>query len=132
MDGTVDRAVGDMKIIIAGSRTITDRSLVDEAMRDCGWTPTLILSGGAEGVDKLGEEWAKDHGIPVRVYPARWSELGRKAGPVRNAQMAKDADRLVAIWDCRSRGTRDMIKRARFLGLPSFTLKLIVDPSGCS
>jgi hypothetical protein len=43
--------------------------------------------------------------------------LGRKAGPLRNQEMAEEADALIAIWDGQSAGTRSMIEEAHKLGL---------------
>ena len=57
-------------------------------------------------------------------YPADWNTLGRKAGHVRNIEMAKNADALVACWDGVSRGTEDMIKIARSEGLAVFVINI--------
>lgn len=93
---------GKMRTTIAGSRTITDYTQVEEAMhqaRVSGITPTVVLSGTARGVDRLGEQWAAEHGIPVERYPADWGAHGRQAGCLRNIKMANEAEALVAVWD---------------------------------
>lgn len=105
-----------MRTIIAGSRGITDPTLVDEAVRECGWWPTVVISGTARGVDRLGEQWAEGQAIPVERFPADWKH-GRAAGPIRNATMADTADALIAIWNGQSPGTRNMIHEARVRGL---------------
>lgn len=113
-----------MKVIIAGSRRITDPHLVAWAMDraiEHGLVVTEVVSGKEpHGVDRLGELWADAHGVPVRPFPARWEEFGprgsparRRAGPARNEEMACYAEALVALPDIESRGTRDMIQRAR-------------------
>ena len=51
-------------------------------------------------------------------YVVNWENDGKAAGPIRNAQMAAHADALVAFWDGRSHGTRDMIERAEMRNLP--------------
>lgn len=106
-----------MKTIIAGSRTCTDMRELEIAIRDCGWRPTLVLSGTARGPDKLGEVWAIRNGVPVERYPANWIAEGKKAGYLRNALMASVADALIALWDGESRGTQHMINLARRRGL---------------
>jgi hypothetical protein len=98
-----------VKLIIAGSRTITEYAEVEAAIAASGFTPTEIVSGGASGVDTLGEIWALRHNIPIKHFPARWKEYGRSAGMIRNEQMGRYADALVAAWDGKSRGTRHMI-----------------------
>lgn len=101
-----------MKTIIAGCRDIFNYQLVEEAVRCCGWTPTEIFSGCSEGVDQLGEEWAKQHKIVLRRFYADWSIFGKSAGPIRNREMAENAEALIALWDGVSRGTKNMIEEA--------------------
>lgn len=106
-----------MKTIIAGSRDITDYGLVKEAMSRVNWEITQIVSGAARGIDALGERWASENNISIESFPADWDTYGKAAGHIRNAQMAKYADALVAIWDGKSRGTSNMINEAKELGL---------------
>jgi len=113
-----------MKVIVAGSRTITDMAVVDRAIRE-GMAffkaqPTEIVSGGAAGVDTLGEAWARQHGFSVKRFPAQWAKYGKAAGPKRNEEMAAYADALIAVWNGMSRGTSNMICNARARGLPVF------------
>lgn len=106
-----------MKVIIAGSRTITDPKILAEAITASGFEITEVVSGGAQGVDTLGECWASDNGRKVTCFPAKWKIHGRSAGPIRNGQMAEYAEALIAIWDGKSRGTQNMIVQAKCLGL---------------
>lgn len=102
-----------MKTIIAGSRTITDLRHIQDATDSCFWTITEVVSGCAPGVDTLGETYAKSVNIPIKQFPADWKTHKRAAGPIRNQQMADYSDALLAIWDGKSKGTADMIRRAR-------------------
>lgn len=106
-----------MRVIIAGTRSLADREYVARAMNRSGLIPSCVVSGGCYGVDASGEKWAGENGVPCVRYPADWSRYGRSAGPRRNAVMADNADALVAVWDGKSRGTRDMIDRAIAKGL---------------
>jgi len=76
-----------------------------------------VLCGGARGVDALGERCAEERGIKVEYHRADWVKYGRAAGAVRNGEMAKYADGLVAVWDGESRGTGHMIALAKVKGL---------------
>jgi len=108
-----------MRVIIAGSRSITDLRAVFHAMaraREYGIVPTSILCGMARGVDMLGYEWARLQEIHVDEYPADWSK-GRTAGFVRNFQMARNADALVLVWDGKSNGSANMLSHAERLKL---------------
>jgi hypothetical protein len=106
-----------MKVIIAGSRGITSYSVVEAAVAASGFPVTEVVSGGARGVDELGEWYATQRGFPIKRFPANWGQFGRAAGPVRNETMAKYADALVAVWDGESRGTADMINKAKLRNL---------------
>lgn len=105
-----------MRTIIAGSRSLGHQE-VALAMMHCGWWPTVVVSGTASGVDRAGEAWAKQYVVPVERYPAKWTLYGKSAGPIRNRQMADNAEALVAVWDGTSKGTKDMIDAARAKGL---------------
>jgi hypothetical protein len=115
-----------MKVSIAGSRSIQhlDRAhamaVLEEAIEDAkelGITITEVVSGGAAGVDRLGEEWARKHKISVKRFPADWKKHGKAAGPIRNKAMAEYADALIAIWDGQSKGTWNMMEEAAARGL---------------
>jgi predicted Rossmann fold nucleotide-binding protein DprA/Smf involved in DNA uptake len=114
-----------MKVIIAGSRDIPEkvsRELIELTIKDSELDVTEVVSGGARGVDTHGENWAFDNNIPVRKYLADWDKYGRGAGMIRNRMMAAYADALIAIWDGQSRGTENMIKTAKQLGLMVYVM----------
>jgi hypothetical protein len=106
-----------MTVVVAGSRGITDSDLVARAIQASGLAITEIVSGGAKGVDRLGEEYADLHGLGVRQFIPNW-RTGRGAGMKNNSDMANYADALVAIWDGQSRGTKNMIDRMRTMNKP--------------
>lgn len=77
---------------------------------------SLIVSGGARGADSLAEKFAKDYGIPVKIFPAEWDVYGKSAGYKRNVQIIKYADVVIAFWDGHSKGTKHSIDIAKSLG----------------
>ena len=106
-----------MKLIIAGSRNINPTpEYMDDLMNGLQTFHqrkiTSVISGRARGVDRAGEAWAKRQGIPVDPYPADWT-LGKRAGHLRNEQMARAGDALVLIWDGKSKGSASMLKFAK-------------------
>lgn len=111
-----------MKTIIAGSRNITGYHQVTKAVEDSGFQITEVVSGGANGVDKLGERLAKASLLPCKVFAADWNKYGKRAGYVRNSEMAEYAEALIAVWDGKSRGTDHMIRTARVQGLKVFVM----------
>ena len=116
-----------MNIIIAGSRGFKDyQSLKTQcdviiegykSATPCSAGIIKIISGGARGADRLGEKYAHEKGFECLVMPADWDKYGKRAGYLRNAQMAEVADALIAFWDGTSRGTQSMIELARKGGL---------------
>ena len=107
-----------MRVIIAGSRdiTVSDEDMdahVDEWERIHGTRLRSVVCGMARGVDTSGRMWAEQRGIPVWHYPADWDTHGRSAGPIRNREMAENADGLILVWDGSSRGSANMLSQAR-------------------
>lgn len=113
-----------MKVIIAGSRSITKYSYVLRAIRESNFEITEVVSGTANGVDRLGETYANLKQIPCERFPADWNNYGKYAGPRRNNEMAKYADALIAVWDGHSSGTKNMIELARKWGLKIFVYEV--------
>lgn len=115
-----------MKTIIAGSRIINDRGEVGKALIKCGFMLkiTEIVSGGAKGVDRLGESFAVELEVKVKQFLADWDTHGKIAGFIRNQEMANYADALIAVWDGESRGTYDMIHKAEQRGLRIYVHKI--------
>jgi len=111
-----------VKVIVAGSRSITDAAVVAKAIADSGFEITELVCGGARGVDGLGKLWAQGKDIPVVLFLALWKRHGRSAGAIRNLEMARYADALVAVWDGSSPGTRNMIDTMKSLGKPVFAI----------
>ena len=99
-----------MKTIIAGSRGITDIQHIRDAVAGFDGEISEVVSGTARGVDRLGEQWAQEQSVPVARFPADWNQHGKKAGYLRNREMAAYADALIAVWDGVSRGTKNMIE----------------------
>lgn len=105
----------DRKIIVAGSRTFNDYNLLkftlDMLIRKYPKEDKLaFISGTAKGADFIGEQYAKSIGTEVLRFPADWDRYGKSAGYIRNAEMGKVANTLVAFWDYKSAGTRNMIE----------------------
>ena len=102
-----------MRLIIAGTRTLdVADDEITRAIADMGRV-SEVVSGTCAGPDRAGECWAARYGVPVTRFAPDWQGRGLRAGPERNEAMAAYADALLAFWDGRSAGTRDMIKRAR-------------------
>lgn len=106
-----------MRTIIAGSRNVTDYDILLQAIENCPFHISVVLSGTARGVDRMGERFALQQKIPLEKYPADWNKWGKSAGYKRNELMAEKAEALLALWDGESRGTKHMIDIAKKKGL---------------
>lgn len=114
------------KVIIAGSREFNDYQLLVSKVNQIliNRLPDVeIVSGTARGADKLGEQYATEHNLPIKQFPADWNTYGKSAGPKRNAQMAEYADACIVFWDGKSKGTKHMIDIATNKGLPLRIIK---------
>lgn len=106
-----------MNVIIAGGREYHNYETLLEAIEEAQFEITTVVSGGAKGVDALGEQYAEEQDLNLKIFRADWETHGRAAGPIRNRKMAENADALIAVWDGKSRGTKNMIETAQKLGL---------------
>ncbi len=105
------------KVIIAGGRDFDNyellKSTMDKLLSNKPKDDICIVCGKARGADTLGEYYAKERGYQIDYYPAQWDKYGTSAGFMRNCEMARESDALVAFWDGASKGTRHMIDVAR-------------------
>lgn len=115
-----------MKTIICGCRIATTAQTLAaiESALNQGAVITEVVSGGCRGADMVGEKWGRSNGIPIKRFPPDWNMHGKAAGPLRNSEMAAYADQCIAVWDGESRGTGDMIRKARTKGMKIFIYKL--------
>jgi len=107
------------RVIVAGSRNFTNKKWLYEVLDNCLaniMDDVEIVSGHCRGADMLGEQYAKEHNIPIVLFPADWDKYGKKAGYIRNDKMAKYASEkngiLVAFPIGKSSGTNMMIRLA--------------------
>ena len=116
-----------MKVIIAGSRTISSIACIVNAVDQSGFDITEVVSGMARGVDSLAIDFANLNIIPVHKFPADWNKYGKSAGYIRNQQMAEFADALIAIWDGQSKGTKHMIDIMQKTNKPAFIYQVYLN-----
>lgn len=98
---------------VVGSRTFRDYSLLDATLT--ARAPKVVVSGGADGADSLGETWARRNGVETRIFKPDHKKY-KHAYHHRNRLIAEEIEELVAFWDGRSSGTRYTIQYARRIG----------------
>lgn len=96
--------------------------LIPAAVKESGFSVDEVVCGMAAGADSYGAKWAWQNKIPIKKFPANWTEHGKSAGPIRNKEMADYADALIVfIWNG-SRGSQDMLSRMEKMGKPVFAV----------
>lgn len=134
-----DAQPGQTRIIVAGSRDLNPDSydvIKTTLQRELGNTDPAkitIVHGAARGADQLAAQAARQLGMRVEGHRADWDTHGKAAGPIRNQQMLDSgAQRLIAFVDKpldQSRGTADMIRRARNAGMATTVINTSLAPS---
>ena len=99
-----------MKVAVIGSRSFNDYEKLKDTLSKIDIT--LIVSGGADGADKLSEQYASEKNIPTKIFLPDWEKHGKSAGFLRNTDIINEAELVVAFWDNQSNGTRDSINKA--------------------
>lgn len=136
----------EVRVIIAGCRNFTNYTKAERYIHKIFLELTkegilsgkinedakciTIISGNAKGADTLGEKFAENYNINLKLFPAKWDDLTAKpcvirnrydgsqynvlAGLNRNSEMAQYASEseygvLIAFWDNKSTGTKNMI-----------------------
>jgi hypothetical protein len=113
-----------MRLLITGDRNWKDESSICSVIDMFAeiYPDLEVIHGGANGADSIAGDLAEFREIKVLVFRADWSKYGRAAGPIRNQQMLDEAKpNMVYAFhpDLKnSRGTLDMVKRARKANLP--------------
>lgn len=121
-----------MRVLVCGDRNWEDHWIIMrvlrgiyEGARDWMW-PLVVVHGAAPGADSMANACAGDIGAVVEPYPAEWDKYGRAAGPRRNQQMLDEGkpDVVLAFHDnlAESKGTGDMVRRAKKAGLPVYVI----------
>lgn len=115
-----------MKALVCGGRDHEDKMAVWYVLDSYGPPEiTEIISGMARGPDMFAAEWARKFGFTLHKFPADWDQYKKAAGPIRNQQMLDEGkpDIVIAFPTKNSRGTWDMVRRAKKAGIETKVYK---------
>jgi len=104
-------------LAVIGSRTWTDENLIRahlDGMRQAYSDSEVgIVSGGADGADKIGARLAREMGLEVTIMLPNYRQFGRSAPLQRNKKIVDKADMVLAFWNGASRGTAHALGYAK-------------------
>ncbi len=120
------------RVLVCGSRDFADRATMFKELDFAhAFTPISVIIHGAQGcdlpgriarkplgADRFADEWAVARGIEPMRFPAKWSEQGLIAGPIRNQLMLDKGKPDVIFAFSGGRGTADMLRRGLKTGIP--------------
>ena len=114
-----------INLAVVGSRTFDDypklKKEIDNICKQHG-SIAKIISGGANGADKLGELYAREHNIPTQIFIPNWNLHGKAAGIIRNRDIIFNSNMVIAFWDGKSKGTKNSIDLAKSYNLEVHTI----------
>lgn len=108
-----------MRVLVCGGRAYFNRDLIWSVLDHEHLTRkfSVVITGGADGADRLAKAWAESKGLPHIEMAANWRYYGRKGGPIRNSWMIRLAMPDLVIAFPGDTGTADMLDKARLAGI---------------
>lgn len=126
--------IRQVKLAIIGTREFNDYGIMKDilvSLITSNVNVIEIVSGGADGADKLAERFAKEKDIPTKIFLPDWNNInhpdakvktnswGKKydasAGFRRNKFIIENSDVVVAFWNGKSNGTKNSLSIAKKL-----------------
>ncbi len=104
------------RFCVVGSRKMNNYYIVYTYLKQYIPSDAIIITGGANGVDMLAEVYAEMNGHPCEVYEVQWDRFGKEAPKIRNIEMIRNSDHVIAFWDGSSIGTKQMIDESKKRG----------------
>ncbi len=101
------------KVAVCGSMSFSSYDIVKDVLDHLIAEGDVIHSGNAPGADRLGEEYARQNGLELKIVPSEWEKHGLKGTMMRNEVLLRSADFVICFWDGESEGTRHMLDISR-------------------
>lgn len=130
------------KLIVAGGRGFSDKVLMRDTLSILYKdgiidTDTELVCGMAKGADIMAYDMFKAAELKYKEFPADWKDMSEpcipkrnkfgmynaNAGMKRNHAMGDYADGLLAFWDWKSTGTKDMLDYMKWKDRPIYVVR---------
>lgn len=113
--------MNEFNVIISGGQDFKDYNLLKEkcdfylSRKIKEGKKIIVISGGTEGADKLGEKYAAEKGYEVRRFIADWNRFGKFAGLRKNQQMTEIGNACIVFLSSygENKGANNLISTAR-------------------
>src|SRR5574338_295009 len=108
-----------INVVVTGGRDYADEAHVFERLdyvAELYGGVARLAHGACSGADTLAVRWATSRGVPLAAYPAKWREYGRRAGPMRNADMLVREKPAILVAFPGGKGTDDCVRQAQRMG----------------
>lgn len=106
------------KVAVIGSRDFPHLDMVEYFVLRLP-VDTMVVSGGARGVDTVAQKIAEEQGMAWMVIRPDYQAYPSYSAPkMRNQEIALASDEMHAFWDGFSEGTADAIERMHKLKRP--------------
>ncbi len=112
-----------MNIAVIGSRDFQDHKRLAEVLSQEFQEGDRLVSGGAVGADRLAEDWCRAKGFSCLIFKPDWRTHGRSAGFKRNHTIIEHADKVIAFWKNRSKGTAHSLSLAKAKGISCIVIE---------
>lgn len=118
-----------MRVLVCGGREYTDVARLWRVLDniDAETRISCVIDGASDdvtgpyvGADYWGHQWALARGKSTIRQHAKWSELGRAAGPIRNYEMISLYKPDLCVAAPGGHGTADMLGKCERAGVEVF------------
>ena len=121
----VKSGMAEKRILVTGSRELTDEQLVCRALYDHGIGRfTIVVGDCPTGADLFARNYSSIYGLPIEVFQADWDAFGKAAGPKRNQAMVDSGANMCLAFikvGAGNRGTLNCAGQARAAGVQVIT-----------
>lgn len=102
-----------MKAILSIEKNSASYGEIESIIKESGIKISEIIMGGAKSDIEIGQRWAKENSVPIKMFR-----------PNRNEQMITGAEVLIGIWKNSGGEMKDLLSRAAKHNLKIFIVRV--------
>ena len=90
---------------VIGSRDFANKKLMNAVLSEYLPDMKMVISGGANGADKMSVEWARKNSVETLVFLPDHNKF-KQAFHHRNRLIVEASEMVIAFWNGHSTGTK--------------------------